>query len=100
MAFDPERTSKPNGWIYGGFEPVEILPNSLNKDAFPLMLAMKPGSDLLNFFESTDNLLNALDLKSHSKKAKLNVFLKYLQNEKFSFPNFNDILPNSIEICK
>ena len=24
LALDPDRTSKPHGWIYGCFEPVEI----------------------------------------------------------------------------
>ena len=25
FALDPDRTSKPHGWIYGCFEPVEIF---------------------------------------------------------------------------
>ena len=89
IVLDPNRTSRTNGWIYGCYDPVKIINNNNieNDSSNPVLLAMKPGTDLWNSLsiKSTDNLLNALNLIPYSKQSKCNTLVRYLQNEEMAF---------------
>ena len=91
IALDPNRTSRPNGWIYGCFDPVKFINynDNENNSSNQVLLAIKPGTDLWNSLsmKSTDNLLNALNLIPYSQQTKCNTLVRYLQNEKMEFFN-------------
>ena len=86
IALDPNRTSMPNGWIYGNFDPVKLITNK-SKNRNWILVTKKSGTeDRWNIWagtKSTENLLNALNLTQNAHQT--DTLVRYLQNEKMKF---------------
>ena len=83
---DPYLTSKPNGWIYACFEPVEINEGLEPEAAFVLSRRASDRGCYLDYLNGKNDFLNALNLMSfkHQKENRVtqliseNVLIKNL----------------------
>ena len=65
---DPQRTSKPNGWIYACFEPVEITEEEDEEETENKSLLIKNATSCrpcyMDYLSGKNGFLNALNLMS------------------------------------